>query len=98
VATVTIFDDITNKVLDARHLAGFWLPGGLWLAVTAVAGIAMFTGDYLTSLASEGVLLRLRRSAVWCRVGRARSAVWCRVGRARSAVWCRARRARPVPR
>jgi ATP-binding cassette subfamily B protein len=60
VATVAIFDDITNKVLDARHLAGFWTPAGLWLAVTAAAGIAMFTGDYLTSLASERVLLRLR--------------------------------------
>jgi ATP-binding cassette subfamily B protein len=28
--------------------------------VTAAAAIAMFTGDYLTSLASERVLLRLR--------------------------------------
>ncbi len=60
IATVAIFDEITDRVLAVRHLAGFWVPAGLWLAVAAAAGIAMFAGDYLMSLASERVLLRLR--------------------------------------
>src|SRR6201996_3476781 len=60
IAAVLIFDDLTDKVLAARHMSGFWAPAGLWLAVAAVAGLAMFAGDYLTALASERIQLRLR--------------------------------------
>jgi ATP-binding cassette subfamily B protein len=62
IAVVLIFDSITNHVLARRHLAGFWPLAGLWLAVAAAAGLAMFAAEYLTSLASERVLLRMRDS------------------------------------
>jgi ATP-binding cassette subfamily B protein len=60
IATVILFEVITNQVLAARHLAGFWTPAVAWLAVAGVAAAAMFGGGYLTSLASERFLLRLR--------------------------------------
>jgi ATP-binding cassette subfamily B protein len=62
IAVVLIFDGITGHVLARRHLAGFWPLAGLWLAVAAAAGLAMFAAEYLTSLASERVLLRMRDS------------------------------------
>lgn len=58
--TVTVFDLITDRVLTARHLAGFWPLAGWWLAIAALAAAAMFFGEYLTSLASERFALRLR--------------------------------------
>jgi ATP-binding cassette, subfamily B, bacterial len=58
--TVAVFDIITNQVLAARHLAGFWAPAGCWLGIAAVGAVAMFFGEYLTSLASERFALRLR--------------------------------------
>jgi ATP-binding cassette, subfamily B, bacterial len=58
--TVGVFDVITDRVLTARHLAGFWAPAAWWLAIAAVAAVAMFFGEYLTSLASERFALRLR--------------------------------------
>jgi len=60
IAAVLIFDDLTDKVLAARHMAGFWGPAELWLAVAAMAALAMFSGNYLTALASERIQLRLR--------------------------------------
>jgi ATP-binding cassette, subfamily B, bacterial len=58
--TVYVFDVITDRVLTARHLAGFWAPAGWWLAIAALAAVAMFFGEYVTSLASERFALRLR--------------------------------------
>jgi len=58
--TVSVFDVITDRVLTARHLAGFWSLAGWWLAIAVLAGVAMFFGEYLTSLASERFALRLR--------------------------------------
>jgi ATP-binding cassette subfamily B protein len=58
--TVAVFDIITDRVLTARHLAGFWVPAGWWLAIAALGAVAMFFGEYLTSLASERFALRLR--------------------------------------
>ena len=34
IGTVIVFDIITNKVLAAGHLAGFWTLAAVWLAVT----------------------------------------------------------------
>jgi ATP-binding cassette, subfamily B, bacterial len=58
--TVAVFDIITDQVLTARHLAAFWVPAGSWLAIAALGAVAMFFGEYLTSLASERFALRLR--------------------------------------
>jgi len=51
--TVVMFELITDRVLTARHLAGFWALGGWWLAIAALAAAAMFSGHYLTALGSE---------------------------------------------
>ena len=58
--TVTMFDLVTNRVLDTGHLAAFWGLAGWWLAIVAAAAVAMFGGQYLTALASERFALRLR--------------------------------------
>jgi ATP-binding cassette, subfamily B, bacterial len=58
--TVSMFGVITDRVLVRRHLAGFWGPAGWWLAIVVVAAVAMFSGEYQTSLASERFALRLR--------------------------------------
>jgi len=63
-ATVALFGVITDRVLAARHLAGFWPLAAGWLAVVAVAAVAMFFAEYLTSLASERFALRLRDDLV----------------------------------
>jgi ATP-binding cassette subfamily B protein len=58
--TVSVFEAITNRVLTPRRLAAFWPLAGWWLAIAALAGLAMFFSQYLTSLASERFALRLR--------------------------------------
>ena len=58
--TVSLFGVITDKVLAKRDLAAFWAPAGWWLAIVAAAAVAMFCGEYVTSLASERFALRLR--------------------------------------
>jgi ATP-binding cassette, subfamily B, bacterial len=62
--TVALFSLITDHVLAAAHLAGFWRLAGWWLAVVAVAAVAMYFAEYLTSLASERFALRLRDDLV----------------------------------
>jgi ATP-binding cassette subfamily B protein len=63
VGTVVLFGYITDTVLAKKHLAAFWVPAGAWLAIAAFTAIAMFGGAYVTSLASERFVLRLRDSA-----------------------------------
>jgi ATP-binding cassette, subfamily B, bacterial len=41
VASVVIFEAIVSKVLESRHLAGFWLLAGLWLGAAALGAVAM---------------------------------------------------------
>jgi ATP-binding cassette, subfamily B, bacterial len=60
VVAVLLFDEITTRVLQHRRLAGFWAPAGAWLAAACVAALAMFAAGYLTSLAGERFMLRLR--------------------------------------
>jgi ATP-binding cassette subfamily B protein len=60
IGTVVIFDIITNKVLVVHRLAGFWTLAAAWLGIAAASAAAMFAGGYLTSLARERFLLRLR--------------------------------------
>ena len=62
--TVILFSVITDQVLAARHLAGFWRLAAWWVVVVAVAAVAMFFAEYLTSLASERFALRLRDDLV----------------------------------
>jgi ATP-binding cassette, subfamily B, bacterial len=62
--TVSLFGVITDRVLDKKHLAGFWQLAAWWLAVVAVAAVAMFVAQYTTSLASERFALRLRDDLV----------------------------------
>jgi ATP-binding cassette, subfamily B, bacterial len=62
--TVILFSVITDRVLAARHLAGFWPLATWWVLVVAVAAVAMFFAEYLTSLASERFALRLRDDLV----------------------------------
>jgi ATP-binding cassette subfamily B protein len=63
-ATVMLFGVITNRVLAAARLAGFWRLAGWWLGVVAVAAVAMFFAEYLTSIAGERFALRLRDDLV----------------------------------
>jgi ATP-binding cassette subfamily B protein len=58
--TVILFGVITDRVLAKGHLAGFWELAAWWLAIVAVAAVAMFFAEYVTSLASERFALRLR--------------------------------------
>jgi ATP-binding cassette, subfamily B, bacterial len=62
--TVVLFSLLTDRVLATAHPAGFWPLAGWWLAVVAVAGVAMYFAEYLTSLASERFALRLRDDLV----------------------------------
>jgi ATP-binding cassette subfamily B protein len=62
--TVSLFGVITDRVLAKGHLAGFWRLAAWWLAVVAVAAVAMFVAEYMTSLASERFALRLRDDLV----------------------------------
>jgi ATP-binding cassette subfamily B protein len=58
--TVSLFGVITDRVLAKGHLAGFWELAAVWLGVVAVAAVAMFFAEYISSLASERFALRLR--------------------------------------
>jgi ATP-binding cassette, subfamily B, bacterial len=58
--TVALFDAMTNRVLAHGHLSGFWLLTAYWLGVVAIAAVAMFFGEYLSTLAAERFALRLR--------------------------------------
>jgi ATP-binding cassette subfamily B protein len=60
--SVTVFSMITDRVLAKGHghLAAFWVLACWWLGIVAVAAVAMFVGNYATSLASERFALRLR--------------------------------------
>jgi ATP-binding cassette, subfamily B, bacterial len=58
--SVIVFGMITDRVLARRHLAAFWGLAYWWLGIAAVAAVAMFAGNYVTSLASERFALRLR--------------------------------------
>lgn len=58
--TVSLFGVITDRVLAKGHLAGFWALAAIWIAIVAVAAVAMFFAEYISSLASERFALRLR--------------------------------------
>jgi ATP-binding cassette, subfamily B, bacterial len=62
IGTVILFEFITDKVLAQRHFGGFWSLAAAWLGVAAASAVAMFAGGYVTSLAKERFLLRLRDS------------------------------------
>ncbi|HYZ56622.1 MAG TPA: ABC transporter transmembrane domain-containing protein [Streptosporangiaceae bacterium] len=62
VGTVVIFEIITNKILAQGHTAQFWSLAAAWLGIAVATSAAMFAGGYLTALASERFLLRLRDS------------------------------------
>jgi ATP-binding cassette subfamily B protein len=62
VGTVVVFETITNKVLGQGRTAAFWPLAGAWLGIAVATSAAMFASGYLTSLASERFLLRLRDS------------------------------------
>jgi ATP-binding cassette, subfamily B, bacterial len=59
--SVIVFSMITDRVLGkGGHLAAFWTLACWWLGIVGVAAVAMFIGNYVTSLASERFALRLR--------------------------------------
>ncbi|MED7923621.1 ABC transporter ATP-binding protein [Nonomuraea sp. LP-02] len=60
VAAIRLFGHITDEVLTTRDLEGFWIPAFSWLGLAIVAGAASFAGAYVTALAAERFLLRLR--------------------------------------
>jgi ATP-binding cassette, subfamily B, bacterial len=62
VGTVVVFETITNKVLGQGRTGAFWPLAGAWLGIAVATSAAMFASGYLTSLASERFLLRLRDS------------------------------------
>ncbi|MFD0687478.1 ABC transporter ATP-binding protein [Actinomadura fibrosa] len=60
VAAIWLFGVITDDALAARDLDAFWTPAGAWLGIALVTALMTFVGDYLTTLAGERFLLRLR--------------------------------------
>jgi ATP-binding cassette subfamily B protein len=62
--TVSLFGVLTDRVLAKGNLAEFWGLAAWWIAIVAVAAVAMFIAEYLTSLASERFALRLRDDLV----------------------------------
>src|SRR5690349_18365106 len=62
VTAVWVFGIITDNALVAGSLSAFWAPAAAWLGVAVVAAAATFAGDYLTALAGERFLFRLRNS------------------------------------
>jgi ATP-binding cassette subfamily B protein len=62
VAAIWLFGVITDHALAAKSLDAFWAPAAEWLGLALVSGLATFAGDYMTALAGERFLLRLRDS------------------------------------
>jgi ATP-binding cassette, subfamily B, bacterial len=60
ITVVAIFAAMTNKVLERGYLAGFWSLAAWWLAVAATAAAVIGVGGYLSGLAAERFILRLR--------------------------------------
>jgi ATP-binding cassette subfamily B protein len=60
ITVVAIFAVMTNKVLERGYLAGFWSLAAWWLAVATTAAAVMGAGGYLSGLAAERFILRLR--------------------------------------
>jgi ATP-binding cassette, subfamily B, bacterial len=58
--SVVAFEEIVGRVLQHNRLAAFWGPAALWLGAAAVGALAMCGGGYLSALAAERFLLRLR--------------------------------------
>ena len=62
VTAVWVFGIITDNALAAKNLSAFWTPAAAWLGVAVIAAGATFVGDYVTALAGERFLFRLRNS------------------------------------
>ncbi|MBO3749865.1 ABC transporter ATP-binding protein [Streptosporangiaceae bacterium NEAU-GS5] len=60
VAAIGLFAVITDQVLSQGDLGAFWKPAFSWLGLAVVAGAASFAGSYITALAAERFLLKLR--------------------------------------
>lgn len=58
--TASLFGVITDSVLARHRMAAFWGPAGWWAGLVAVAAVAMFFSQYVSTLASERFALRLR--------------------------------------
>ncbi|WP_158288187.1 ABC transporter ATP-binding protein [Streptomyces sp. ICBB 8177] len=64
VVSVWLFKDLVDNVLVPRRLGGFWPLAVGMTAVTAVAALLTFAGDYTARRVAEGFVLRLRTSCV----------------------------------
>ncbi|MFI6603161.1 ABC transporter ATP-binding protein [Nonomuraea sp. NPDC050536] len=60
VAAIGLFAVITDQVLSQGDLGAFWAPALAWLGLAVLAGAVTFGGTYLTALAAERFLLKLR--------------------------------------
>lgn len=60
VAAIGLFAVITDQVLAQHDLGAFWTPAFAWLGLAVLAGLVSFGGSYLTALAAERFLLKLR--------------------------------------
>ncbi|WP_250575429.1 ABC transporter ATP-binding protein [Nonomuraea sediminis] len=60
VAAIALFAVITDQVLSLGDLNAFWAPALAWLGLAILAGVVTFGGSYLTALAAERFLLKLR--------------------------------------
>jgi ATP-binding cassette subfamily B protein len=60
IGTVMVFEDLTDSVLSRGDLSRFWPLAGAWLGIALLTCAVMFAASYLTALASERFLLRLR--------------------------------------
>jgi ATP-binding cassette, subfamily B, bacterial len=62
IGMIAVFDALTDQVLAHGQLAGFPRLAALWAVIAAVAALAMGGSGYLTALAGERFVVRLRGS------------------------------------
>jgi ATP-binding cassette, subfamily B, bacterial len=60
IGIIAVFDVLADQVLQRGHLAGFPRLAMMWAALAVVAALAMGGSGYLTALAGERFIVRLR--------------------------------------
>ncbi|MDT7656693.1 MAG: ATP-binding cassette, subfamily bacterial [Pseudonocardiales bacterium] len=59
-AAVWMFSDIVDGLAETGSLAAYWAPARWWIVAAVIGGVTTFAGSYLTGMATERFLLRLR--------------------------------------
>jgi ATP-binding cassette subfamily B protein len=63
---VWMFSTIVDDAAARGSLSRFWTPASVWVGLAVVGAAATFTGTYLSRLAAENFVLRLRDDTFAC--------------------------------